>query len=92
MVGQVLPPEIRLLVGRLEQVDDLILELGELGLVRFSSLAGLLGGIAGDTERLTNLLGALLELPEGADDGFLDPRARRLQSLPQVGPGLAEAL
>ena len=88
MVGQVLPPEVGLLKGRLEELDDLVLELGELGFVRLGCLAGLIRGITGDTERLTDFLGALLELPEGTDDGFLDPRARRPQSLPQTIPSL----
>ena len=91
MIGQVLPPEVGLLKGRLEELDDLVLELGELGFVRLGCLAGLIRGIAGDTERLTDFLGALLELPEGSNDGFLDPGSRRLQSLPQTVPSLPEA-
>ena len=88
MVGQVLPPEVGLLKGGLEQVDNLVLELGELGFVRLGCLAGLIRGITGDTERLTDFLGALLELPEWTDDGLLDSRARRPQGLPQVVPSL----
>ena len=82
MVGQVLPPEIRLLEGGLEQVDDLVLELGELGLVLLGGFASVIRGLADDTERLTNLLGALLELPERSDNGFLDSGACGLQRLP----------
>ena len=91
MVGQVLPPEVGLLEGGLEQVDDLVLELGELGLVLLGGVASIIRGLADDTECLTNLLGALLELPEWADYSFLDTGARRLQRLPQGVPGLPEA-
>ena len=78
MVGQVLPPEVGLLVGGLEELDDLVLELGELRLVLLGGCTGLICGVADETERLTDFLGALLELPERSNDGFLDSGSRSL--------------